>query len=306
MRIYFTACTPAALKLDGQYCGTIDNFERYAEVGTGGAFAEIVPEGGLLPINFFTGGNFLLSPPENVAVYNIFGGTWLRVRRFFAQRGRIRVISQRVLGGSAFTLFCWGGVYAATEGARGGIFAMPEGFEAQFEEVIIGGERFLCLRDGRHIALFSADGGLCMLTECSGAKFGERPVICTAAEDSAQSLIFTAYGYDGREFVRESVRTEESKAPCAQAPHLAFFDCVLRRGDCTQYLSAELKAKAGELHSYLGDFCEVLVPDELFFERYGDVAAAGLAYQKSANTCDVKYFICELDCGVIRNIYPAE
>ena len=32
MRIYFLSAEPAALKLDGQYTGTIDMFERYVEI----------------------------------------------------------------------------------------------------------------------------------------------------------------------------------------------------------------------------------------------------------------------------------
>ena len=305
MRIYFTACTPAALKLDGQYCGIIDGFERYAEVPQCGAFAEIVPEGGL-PVNFFTGGNLLSAPPQNVAAYKIFGGMLVKVRSFFPPRERIRVMAQKQFGGNIFTLFCMGGTYAASEGARGGIYAMPENFEGQFEEVEIAGAPFLCLRDGRHMAVFSADGGLCLLQECQSAEFGGQLVTCATAEDGADALIYTAYRYDGQQFVPVGRRTEERRAPCALAPHLAFFDCVLRRGDCSGYLSAGLKPKAGDVYSYLGNFCEVLVPDELFFEKYGDVPATGLAYPEGGNTFAVKYFICDIKEGVICNIYPAE
>ena len=305
MRIYFTACAPAALKLDGQYCGIIDGFERYAEVPESGAFAEIVPGGGI-PVNFFTGENFFAAPPQNVAVYKIFGGRLVCVRNFFPQREQMRVTAQKNFCGNVFTLFCMGGTYVACEGERGGVFAMPDGFDGQFEEVETEGAPFLCLRDGKHLAVFSADGGLCLLADCISAHFGERLVTCAPAEDSADTLIYTQYRYDGQKFVPENRRTEERRAPCALAPHIAFFDCVLRRGDCTRYLSAELRPKAGDVYSYLGGFKEVLVPDELFFKRFGDVAAAGLAYPEGGNTFAVKYFICDVKEGVICNIYPAE
>ncbi len=306
MRIYFTSSAPAALKLDGQYCGIIDGFERYAEVLPCGAFAEIVPEGGYLPVNFFTRKDFFSAPPENVSVYNIYGGKLVRVRYFYRQRESIRIISQKRFCGNIFTLFCEGGTYASCEGARGGVYPMPEGFEGEFEEADIGGSPYLCLRDGRYMALFAADGGLCFLGKCQSAEFGGRLVTCSHAEDSADRAIFTAYNFDGQKFVCEGSRTEERREPCALAPHLAFFDSVLCRGDCARYLSAELQPKAGNIYSYLGNFTEVLVPDGQFFEKYGDVAAAGLACPDGRNTFTVKYFICDVEGGVICNIYPAE
>ena len=306
MRVYFTSSTPAALKLDGQYCGIIDGFGRYAEVHGGGAFAEIVPDGELEPVNFFTDGRFFCSPPENAAVYNLYGGKLVRVRRFYPRGGRIRVIAQKKFCGNVFTLFFEGGVYAAAEGVRGGIYPLPDGFGGQFEEVSLGGETFLCLRNGKHMAIFSADGGLCFCDGCRSAEFGERLITCSPAEDSADRAVFAAYRYDGQKFVCEGRRTEERRTPCAHAPHIAFFDSVLCRADCSRYLCEELKRKAGDIYSYLGDFCEVLVPDELFFERYGDVAAAGLAYPLGGNTFAVKYFICDMQAGVICNIYPAD
>ena len=51
MRVYFFSEEPAALKLDGQYMGTIDLFCRYAET-EGGAFAEIEPHSNGKPLNF--------------------------------------------------------------------------------------------------------------------------------------------------------------------------------------------------------------------------------------------------------------
>ena len=54
MRIYFLSAQPAALKLDGQYAGTTDLFERYAEIDMRrGALAEIIPHDNSLPVNFF-------------------------------------------------------------------------------------------------------------------------------------------------------------------------------------------------------------------------------------------------------------
>ena len=54
MRIYFITAERAALKLDGEYAGITDLFERHAECDLSRPTAvEIIPDDDLRPLNFF-------------------------------------------------------------------------------------------------------------------------------------------------------------------------------------------------------------------------------------------------------------
>ena len=78
----------------------------------------------------------------------------------------------------------------------------------------------------------------------------------------------------------------------------------MTRGDFAKYLSDELKTKAGDLKSYLGEFVSVAVPPEKFYLIHGNLPAAGLVYPKSGNLYEVKYFAVEFNEDKISNIYP--
>ena len=74
MRVIFLAEKPCALTVNAAFLGTVDGFERSAEINPGdGVFCELLPVG-YAPVRFRFDENFLRSPPEQVNLYFIRGG----------------------------------------------------------------------------------------------------------------------------------------------------------------------------------------------------------------------------------------
>ena len=58
--------------------------------------------------------------------------------------------------------------------------------------------------------------------------------------------------------------------------------------------------------SYLGDFVDVVVPPQKFYERTGENRAAGLVYAEAPNLFRVKFFAADMVGGLVENIREIE
>ncbi len=303
MRVYFLSAVPAALKLDGQYAGIIDLFERYAEIDEKkGAFAEIVPDGNLQPLNFILDEKFFSAPPAFADVYIMGNDRLIRISGYAAKSSAPQALAQKRLGGALVTIFRQGGIYAACEGAEFALHRLPEDFsdpECSVERMC--GREFIAVRGGKFIALFSEEGRLAFLNRAESCSFGEKLKITLRFETCTRARASFEFGYDGQKFVSEGGATEETRPPEEEILPFAFFQSVLTRGDCAAYLSDELRPKAGALRAYLGEFTDVLPPLD---EKYG--AAAGLVYPRGGNLYEVKYFYADAEGGKVVNIRPAD
>ena len=86
----------------------------------------------------------------------------------------------------------------------------------------------------------------------------------------------------------------------------AFFEELAAGGDPAPFLSPALGEQAEKLSAYLGDFCGVCVPEEVFYRIYGKINAVGLIYARAENSFDVKFFRTQTQDGKISNILPAD
>ena len=75
-------------------------------------------------------------------------------------------------------------------------------------------------------------------------------------------------------------------------------------GDPAPYLTPALAGRKALLKEYLGDFCGVYLPKEIFYLAHGQINAAGLVYRRAENAFDVRFFEAETDGGKIGNIRP--
>ena len=63
---------------------------------------------------------------------------------------------------------------------------------------------------------------------------------------------------------------------------------------------------ADELPDFLGGFVDVTLPYSRFYQRHGDLRAAGLVYPVADNLFKVKYYAVDLTDGKISNVYEVE
>jgi hypothetical protein len=70
MRVYFLSARPCALKINGEYLGETDGFERYVSLfPRERPFVEWLPQGGI-PLSFFLTEDILSAPPQGIALYH--------------------------------------------------------------------------------------------------------------------------------------------------------------------------------------------------------------------------------------------
>lgn len=308
MRVYFLSCVTAALKLNGIYLGVINGFEKFVELDPAdGIFAEVIPADELQPAGFIIDEKFLTAPPKFADVYLTEGDAIVYIKDFAFKSTRIEVIYQTRFCGNLITVFSQGETYLSAEGAEFGLIPLPQEFKAvRAEERKIGGRDVLALYGGDYLIIISDTGKVIFSNEVRRAEFDDRLradvpfATCTAAIAQCE------YGYDGETLTLLSSRTVETCPPENDVIHFAFFESVLTRGDFARYLDDELKPRADDLKSYLGEFVSVAVPPEKFYSAHGDVTAAGLVYPKAENLFEIKYFAVDISGGKISNVYPVE
>lgn len=300
MRVYFFSEEPAALKLDGQYMGTIDLFCRYAET-EGGAFAEIAPHSNGQPLNFFLNDNFFEKTHPFAEVCRAGDEAFIYIKEYCEKYAGVEIIAQKQAAGMLVTVYRMGGIYAAAECENSGIYRLPRTFDgAEIEEISVGGKTFAAVRGRRALALLF-EGRLCFFgacddfeTEC-GLKVKRKLFSCTRTEEESEYL------FEGGKFVLKNRTVAQGKEIGGSLLPFAFFEAA-RCGGCTEYLCDELKGRAALLKEYLGDFVAVVPPTEFAAKKHGS-DCAGLVYRKCEGVYFIKYFRAEIDGGKVVNVY---
>ena len=308
MRVYFLSYLPAALKLNGLYLGTVDGFERHIELDPcDRVFAELLPGNNLQPLNFFLDGDFFKSPPKFADVYLLGGDALIYIREYGAKDVKLNVIYQTRFFGSLVTIFSQGGVYLTIDGAEYSLTPLPTEFSNLYaEEKTLAGRSVLAVYGGNRLLIISDGGKKVFLNPADTAEFGDFLTISAPFETCTAAKAECKFSYDGEALTLVSGRTVETRPPEKNILHFAFFESVLTRGDCEKYLNDELKPRAGDLKSYLGNFVSVTIPTEKFYFTHGNIAAAGLVYPRAENLYEVKYFAVTLDGDKISNIFPID
>lgn len=306
MRVYFLSCIPAVLKLNGMYIGAIDGFERHIELDPKDrVFAEIIPDENLHGINFFLDEKFFRSPPSFCDLYLLDGDALIYIREYAVKDAKIEVLHQSRFYGYLITLFSQAGLYLSVDGAEYSLTPLPPSFRKfTAQTYTLAGREVFAISNGKHLIIISDSGKIIFKNPADSFEFSDTLKIkaefetCTAAQAECE------YSYDGENLHLLSAKTNELRPPEPEILHFAFFESVLTNADCGKYLSDELKEKAVNLKSYLGEFVSVTVPPEKFYIVHGNIKAAGLVYPKGENLFEIKYFAVDLSDGKITNIYP--
>jgi hypothetical protein len=304
MRIYFLSERKAALKLNGIYLGLIDGFERHVEMDIkDGAFAEILPDDNLQPLNFLIDEKFLAEPPDFANVYLFEGDALIYIKKYADKCGALKVIKQQNFCGNTITLFWQGGLFISCEGKSFEYREIDKAFaNGVFEEKSVGGFPLLFVRGDGCLLAISGQGKLVFMNAAKDYFASQTLKITVSFATCTQAEAECEFAFDGNQFTLIKSKTKELCPPDDDVLHFAFFESVLTRGDFSKYLSEELKSKANDLFSFLGDFCEVTIPTEKFYAEHGQMRAAGLVYPKGNNLYEVKYFAADVEDGKIVNI----
>lgn len=305
MRIYFLSAEPAALKLDGQYVGTIDMFERYAEIDCRrGAFAEIAPHSCRQTLNFFIDENFFKSPHGFCKIYSDRDERAIYIDSYARKCGGIEIIAQGRAAGTLLTVFRFGEIYAAAEAGGATLTKLCDSFEeAEISTEMIGGCEYAAVRGRNAVTLFRGEH-VVFFGGCGGFEAGRHLTLTVNAENCTRTVLTREYTFDGEKMALVKQSAARGRQPAPEILPFAFFESVLL-GGCEDYLCDELKDKTPALKEYLGKFTAVAPPSERAQKKYGEGVAA-LIYPEGENMFEIKYFVAEIRDGKIANIYPAE
>lgn len=308
MRIYFLSCTHAILKLNGDYAGGVDLFERHVEIDLNdNILAEIVPGENLQPVNFFLNAELLTSPPDFMDVYLADGDAIIHIRRFASRDTRLNVIFQTRFEGNLITVFSQGEVYLCIEGKDYSLTPVGNGFKTvQAEQKTLSSYPVLALYGGDGLIVISHTGVQLFANEVIFAEFGATFKVGVRFETCTRAEAHCEYSYDGEKLTLISSKTVEKQPITQHVLHFAFFESVMTFGNFADYLSPELAPRAADLKGYLGNFTGVIVPPEKFYAEHLDEQTAGLVYPEKRNLYKIKYFAVHLMNGKIDNIYPVD
>ena len=143
----------------------------------------------------------------------------------------------------------------------------------------------------------------------TGFSCGEKLRVAFAFADIAGHTAERVFRAENGTLAEESYTVHAREGFCPEALHeklipFAFFQEILAGGDPAPYLTPALAGRKALLKEYLGDFCGVYLPKEIFYLAHGQINAAGLVYRRAENAFDVRFFEAETDGGKIGNIRP--
>ena len=294
MKIYFLSSKPCALYIGGAYFGLTNGFERFADVHLqDGLHVRFVPENAQ-PVSFFLSERIRFQPPVGCEVYLLPDGLAIYACDFPPTDFVLRPIAQARQADLLATVFQQGSVQLSIE--RGNeLFTAPlsEGFAACSISFVNGA---IFLQSANRIALFSE----------KAEKLLEEEAVETAVENGTLKALLPLSG-KRRRFAEVSyevsatacrrvavVLKQDEAQPREGLLAYAFFESVLLGLDPTPFLCAELKEKASDLSSFLGDFRHVLPTEEETVCR--------LIYEKKPRLFDVREYAVTVQDGEISDI----
>ncbi len=326
MKIYFLSSKPCILTVNGAFFGTVNGFERFAEVSLkDNLFLSFTPENAL-PVSFFLTENIRFSPPEHVDVYLLPDALALYVREFPSADFSLNLIAQERFDGVLTSVFSQAGVHFALQTQSGAFNApLPPSF---CQCTLSKAGDFILLRSPTQLAVFSMQGKQILLQDASeyfidGDELTVQVPLFDSLHRSAtrkwqlnengatllfytlrQARIDAGITIDTNTDTGASteVGTDTQTGANGQTDELlknellpfAFFESVLYGGDFQTFLDDELLETADKIKDFLGAFRAVVLT--------GDKNTCGLVYEKGERLFEVKHASVEIKDGKITEI----
>ena len=269
------------------------DFEKFADVNiSDNLFAEFIPQGAM-PVCFFLNEELLFSPPDGVELYLTMHGAAIYVKDFPPIDYSLRLIAQKRFESVLLTVFKQGETQAAIQSETQLFCAkLPKDFSPTELEEISG------------VFLLKSASALCVLSAEANILLYKAYRAYTRTE-SGFSIIRPLFS-GMNQAAKESYRLENGKilqeeytllAEPKEHGHLiayAFFESLFIGGDYTSFLSDELKEKADDVKSFVGEFLSVVVTD--------DERKIGVVKKRRERVFDVVYYQVDVKNGKITDI----
>jgi hypothetical protein len=284
MRVYFLSARPCALKINGEYLGETDGFERYVDLfPRERPFVEWTPYGNALPLSFALTEDILFAPPQGITLYHAkdFLVLYAKNFRFYAP---LTLLAATPL----VTVFSQGSVQALYG-----------------NEVITLGEAFSScnIAEYGNVILLEGSSALCALYRGQVVFNGEAEKWAFDPKRQELTVTFPLRDFCGGKatcvwlLAGESpslLRAEKSESGW-NVPILCRFLQGLHTGKgIDELLSSELARSLPQLKGYLGEYSAV------FPARSENTAF--IACPLRSNVFSLKYFSAEQTDGKISNL----
>lgn len=296
MKIYFLSAIPCALRINGVFFGTVNNFERFADCSLkDNLFIEFLPAN-LSPIRFFLTENIRFCAPEGCEIYLLRDGIALYARDFLYPDTRLQILSQTRKENLLVTFFRQGKTQLCAEWNEG--FFTSEFPEFLFPCQVDFLDGILLLRSEKGIAVYGKTGEI-LLCEKTVSNDLEGNILRARLPlaDSLGRYADCEWELGERGCIRTNftlLQASEKEISTEELIPYAFFESVLFGGDYGQFLSEDLQEKAEDIRAFLGEYESVLLT-----ERTTECA---LVRRKGERIFEASYFTVELQNGRICDI----
>lgn len=322
MRIHFSSSRPCALRLGGALAGFCDECEKFAEIADDDpVLAEFLPaDGNYLPLSFLLDRQFFENPPDFCDVYRYDCGADIVAARFSKRNPTISVLAQERCGDALATVFEAGTVQLSLENsANFRTDFLPRSKNYEIRRHTLGASELIGIycaspegKDDQTLLRLYDKNLQCVFDERANSfSFGETLNARFAFNDIAGHIATQIFREENGAIVPVS-RQVLAEHPCdVESMHetllpFAFFQEVLLQGDLIPFLAPSLAEKADSVLTYLGNFCGVALPKEIFYLTHGKINAAGLIYPVRKNLFEIKFFAVQTQDRKITNILPVE
>ena len=318
MRVYFAATRPCLLRFGNTERICYSSPVRGEIPDDAAAVAEFFPlDGNYEPIRAVVA-NRPADRPFGCETYRFENTRAIVATRFMQTSKTLRIHGQAQIGEMRATIFSLGGngqiLFEGKNQCK--LLDLPPAFRYE-AEVLPAPTPFFIVRcesefaEKSVISLFNENAEEILCEHAHEWEYGESLVLRRTYADIAAHVAETLYSVQNGElkFTERILRTREG-FDCADLDErllpFAFFQEIAAGGDTEKYLTPALLPKKNLLREYLGNFCDVRIPCELFYELHGKINAAALVYESENDVYDVRHFYCETDNGKISNVKPVE
>lgn len=294
MKIYFLSSQPCALSINDCYFGITDAFERFAHLSLKEKTCVRFQPENAQSICFFLTEDIRFSPPQGCDVYLLRDGIAIYAYDFAPNDYTLRPITQLREGKTLATLFMQGRVHLSIENENGFFTStLPPSFATA--TLTLRGD-FLFVETPSQLAVYTKTGECVLLEDILSVTIAEDTLTLRLPLSDRFSRTATCrYRMQENAFKRISFQIEQpATAPKEDLLAYAFFESIRIGGDYTQLLCESLREKADQIVAFLGDFCDVVITD--------DVRVCGLVRKKQPHLFEVDYFHVEIEEGKITDV----
>lgn len=297
MKIYFLSSVPCILRLGGAFFGAVDNFERFADVSLKDElFVEFIPENAL-PICFFLNDNIRFTPPVGCEVYLLRDGIAVYAKDFPPSDLTLRLIAQAREGNILATVFKQGKVYLSLQS---GTDVYTDPLPAAFENCELSfAESLLFLRSPSSLAVYSLQGECLLLEKVLAYTVENQELSATLPlSDSKKRVAQCRWSLSPNACKQTEFLIQQTSAdPVQTADELlpyAFFESVLIGANYADFLSDDLRPRADDLASFLGDFVSVTLTEDPY--------TCGLIRKRAEGLFEAAYYTVKVENSKITDI----